>query len=463
MKRVFFSCLIGVALMLLPSAFVAAHPLDVAYFDFSRTATATVLTVAIHPYQAYELVRGANLKPFDLAALRAKGDLVSAYVQNHVEITSCTWEAGDAFVPSIELDAVADGVTIFGPLDCEPVNPKQLTLRTDLFLERFPNQTDIVRLEYPDGFAEKATIDRSRRVTTIDLRDLFVSSVQTSSVATSTLYPLPMSPRGRTPDAGLVDLAKRSLEPGLGFWSFAVVLMAVAAIGALHALGPGHGKSLMAATMVGSHATYGRVILLGTVMTVTHVADVFLMALLAGVISAVVPQTTLFHYLEIVSAGGLVFMGCVSLFRAVTRYRFIQQNPEAGNLEEAHHRAHELGLPHSHDHAHEPHGHRHEQKDRNTSFRQALWLGFFGALAPCPSAWAVFLATLATGHIWSGVLLLIAFTIGLHITILIIGILIVASSSFALRKTPPRITYILPVVSATIIIVIGSVLLAQSW
>ncbi len=452
----------AVSISVIPVA--QAHPLDVAYLDFGHTSSSPLLlTVAVHPYQAFELVRGGSGERFDLKQLQAHGDLITAFVEDHVEVSrdgrSCTWRPSDAHTPDTELDAVADGVTVAGDLACAGTGP--LTVTTDLFLEGFPSQTNIVRLEYPNGFADKATLGRTTRSTPLDISPLFTSATPTSTAATE----------GRRPDAAIVAVAKRALDPGVGIWGFLGILFAAAAIGALHALGPGHGKSLMAATLVGSRATLGRVLALGSVMTLTHVSDVFVMALLAGTIAAIIPPTTLLIWLSLVSAVGLTGLGLFNLWRAVIRYRFVRHDMAFADDDEAHLRAHQLGLPHTHEHAHE-HVHEHGSRILNlesrssgsddprskipdSSFRHTLWLGFVGSLAPCPTAWAVFMATLASGRLAIGVALLVAFTVGLYATILTVGLLLVASSSFALKRTPARVVYAMPILSALVITGLG--------
>lgn len=427
----------------------SAHPLDIAYLDIGRSSSgALTLTVALHPYQAFELVRAGRSVRFDLESLRQNGDLVSAYAEEHVSVTSdglpCSWSPGPALTPGNELEAVADGVTIAGPLDCP--SEDRVTIGSTIFLDGFPKQTSVIRRETPDGYQEIATLNRDRRSAAVDVSSLAPSGPMSRTAS-------------RTPDGDLLSKVGRLLGPGVGVWGLMGLLLSVAFLGALHALGPGHGKSLMAAVLVGERATAGRMVLLGTVMTMTHVADVFLLSLLAGLVSAVLPPSELLRALSFVSALGLVILGLLNLWRAVVRYRLVRNNSETAEADEAHARAHELGLPH----AHEPHAehvaHRHAAPD--ASFRRALWTGFVGSLAPCPTAWAIFLATLSLGRPWSGLLLLVAFTIGLHLTILAIGSLLLASKTYVLRRTSPRFTYALPILSAVVLIGLGLSFLAR--
>lgn len=424
---------------------VQAHPLDVAYFDFSTTPTSTWLTVAVHPYQAFELVRAGGKIPFDLKRLASRQELVAAYISGHVALTqntksgeNCSWEPDVAHVPSTELDAVADGVTIAAPVIC-PQTIQKLHLESDIFFEGFPQQSNIVRLEYPQGFAEKGSIDIKTHQFELEIPAYASNSIAIPQSLDSRITP------ARRPDAQYADIAKRLLDPGLNLTGFILLLGSATLIGALHALGPGHGKALMAAVLVGEQATIKRVLALGTVMTVTHVADVFLLAIFAGFIAAFLPPTNLIKWLEVFSAVGLVFFGAFRIFDAWKHYKRSQQNPNQATADEAHLRAHQLGLP-----------------KPGESFSRALWLGFVGSLAPCPTAWAIFMGTLSIGRTGAGLALLIAFTIGLHLTILFIGFLLVLSKQFAARRTSIRFIYTLPIISSVAITLLGVYLLLRN-
>lgn len=433
----------------LPDA-VFAHPLDVAYLDFGMDKNGMLtLTAAIHPYQAFELVRGNSTTRFDLSQLKRSGDLLSAYVEEHVRVSRggapCEWKAESAHTPVSELEAIGDGITIAGVLICQS-DASTVTAASSLFLENFPQQTTHLRLDLPEGFSDRATLDRSHQTGVVDIAPLFETRDTVRTIQ-------PHVTQGRRPDAPQVVIARRFLDPGLGLWGTAGLLLSAVALGAFHALGPGHGKSLLATVLIGERATYTHLLALGTVMTVTHVSDVFLMAFVASAISAIIPPTQLLNVLQVLSAIGLIGCGVYGIVRAIIRYRLIRAHPAFGTMEDAHLRAHALGLPHAHGAAEAPmHDH---------AFRRALLTGFVGSLAPCPTAWAIFLGVLSAGRIGAGILLLFAFTIGLYATILLIGVFVLRSRAFALRHTPVHFTYALPVVSSSLVTALGTALLLR--
>lgn len=129
------------------------------------------MTAAFHPHQAlviaglahdeHDAHEGgfANLIP----ELQEHADLIAAYAATHVTIAAnneaCEWNPSRIDVPNTELDALADGVTITGPITCdtEDLIPA-LHIGTSLLFDAFPDTHIIVRLEYPDGFADKLTL-----------------------------------------------------------------------------------------------------------------------------------------------------------------------------------------------------------------------------------------------------------------------------------------------------------------
>lgn len=431
--------LLGLFLSFVLAGPALAHPLDVAYLDLGK-ATSTTLTVAIHPYQAFELVRGGSIARFDLKKLQAAGDIVSAYVQDHVEVSSsgkpCSWDAGPASTPQSEIEAVADGVTVAGALVC-PGETRTLHIKATLFIDGFPTQTNIIRFELPDGFADRVTLDHKTVETDIDISELFAtSSAQTVPHATSTARA----------GGDYAALAVKALGGDLAWWQVLWLLGSVCVVGALHALGPGHGKSLMAAAMLGQKPSFKKAILLGGVIAGTHVSDVFLMSLVAGGLSAALPPGRLLSFLGYLSAIGLCVMGIIGLATAISRYRRVGHDALQAQLDDDHARAHALGLPHAHE-------------DDHRHFKKALWTGFVGSLAPCPTAWAIFMATLSIGKWGMGLALLIAFSIGLSATVIGLGCLMVVSAAFMRSRTPPRLTYAMPVISSAVICLLGAWLL----
>jgi ABC-type nickel/cobalt efflux system permease component RcnA len=243
---------------------------------------------------------------------------------------------------------------------------------------------------------------------------------------------------------GLVRVERLSLR----FYLLAVVLSL--ALGALHALTPGHGKTVVAAYLVGTRGTAKHAIALGSVVTVTHTGSVLLLGLVTLVASQYFLPTSIIPILEIVS--GLLIVG-FGLYLLVARIQYWRK-------EKAHQHAHEheLGLEHHHDHNHDHdhgHGHSHEVPDGIT-WRSLTALGVSGGLVPCPDAIAILLVAIAINRIVLGLALILSFSLGLAAVLIVIGLAMVRSRRlFDKMDAFSRFTPILPILSAVAVLILG--------
>jgi ABC-type nickel/cobalt efflux system permease component RcnA len=222
-------------------------------------------------------------------------------------------------------------------------------------------------------------------------------------------------------------------------------------LGAMHALSPGHGKTIVAAWLVGSRGTIRHAILLGAIVTFTHTAAVF--ALGAGVLffqRYIVPEKVI-PVLSAVSGISIVFIGASLLYQ---RSRTLaHQRPH-----DHHHHDHDSDHHHHHGHTHDhhPHGHAHAP-DGNVSLASLVALGISGGLVPCPSALVLLLSAIALGRTSLGMILLVAFSAGLALVLMAIGIAVLFAKNLLPSRSPlsgPALRY-LPVVSAALVTIIG--------
>jgi nickel/cobalt exporter len=219
-----------------------------------------------------------------------------------------------------------------------------------------------------------------------------------------------------------------------------VLLLLLAAAfgwGALHALSPGHGKSMVAAYLVGTRGSVRDAVTLGATVTVAHTAGVVALGLVALLLSAWILPEDLYPWLNLVA--GLLVVG-VGL--RVLRMRLRSR-------EHAHH--------HHHDHGH--HHHHHPHTDR----RSILALGASAGLIPCPTALVVLLGAISQHRVGLGLVLIVAFSAGLAATLTGLGIAVVhASKALARFKVSGRLAGSASAVSAALIVVIGAVLTLQA-
>ena len=226
----------------------------------------------------------------------------------------------------------------------------------------------------------------------------------------------------RIADSGFAGLVARD---HLGFWVVLASLGVALFWGAAHALSPGHGKAIITAYLVGQRGTPRHALLLGLIVTATHTIGVFALGLVTLALSQFIVPDQLYPWLNLVS--GLLVVGIgASVLRA--RWR---------------HRGH-------HDHHHEHHHHE-------LSGRSLLAVGVSGGLLPCPSALVVLLAAISLHRIGFGLLLIVAFSLGLAATISGIGLVaLLARSTFRRLSFDGRLVSLLPAASALVILAAGA-------
>jgi ABC-type nickel/cobalt efflux system permease component RcnA len=232
-----------------------------------------------------------------------------------------------------------------------------------------------------------------------------------------------------------------------------LILLLITAFGwgALHALSPGHGKAMVAAYLVGTRGTPRHAVLLGATVTVTHTIGVFALGLVALLLSNYILPEDLYPWLNLVS--GLLVVGVGA---AVLRSRLRRSRAHAHHHH--HHHDHSHDHDHGHSHSHGGHSHSHAPPER-LSMRGLLALGASAGLIPCPSALVVLLGAIAQGQIALGMLLIVAFSLGLAATLVGLGLAVVLASKAMTRlPVPGRLTAALPTVSALAIVVVGCVL-----
>jgi ABC-type nickel/cobalt efflux system permease component RcnA len=240
-------------------------------------------------------------------------------------------------------------------------------------------------------------------------------------------------------------------------------------LGGAHAMSPGHGKTVVGAYLVGSRGTFKHAAFLGLTVTITHTAGVFALGIVTLFASQYILPEKLFPVLGVVS-GAIVFAIGLSLF--VKRLRsFILRGSSPKHSHHTHaHRSDQSGERengiahgHHHEHGHSDHGgHSHLPPGADgsaVSWKSLLALGVSGGLLPCPSALVVLLAAISLGRVAYGLLLIVAFSLGLASVLTAIGLIFVyASQRFSLSSRIGRLATIVPIASALVITIIGAII-----
>ncbi|MDQ6694787.1 MAG: hypothetical protein M3014_10285 [Chloroflexota bacterium] len=267
-------------------------------------------------------------------------------------------------------------------------------------------------------------------------------------------------------------------------------------MGAAHALSPGHGKTVVAAYLVGSRGTAIHATYLGFIVTISHTIGVFLLGFVVLNLQKYVLPETLYPWMSFLS--GLLIM-IVGLTLFVQRYRASRRlSVAAGNFEhstdhqshdyseqhhghshdgsEYHSHEHEHGHDHAHTHSHDaalvphkhgpfgrPHTHLPADGQKITA-GNLLALGISGGIIPCPSALVVLLVAVASHRVELGLALIVAFSFGLAAVLTGIGILMVYSRGLVSRlKFNGFIFSKLPMASALAVSCLGFLLAFQAF
>ena len=266
---------------------------------------------------------------------------------------------------------------------------------------------------------------------------------------------------GRLADDGETDALSdmlRSEELSLGLIAGALALALF--LGAAHGLEPGHGKTIVAAYLIGSRGTVGNALFLGGIVTFTHTFSVILLGLVALFASQYIHPEQIFPYLGTASGLLIIGLGTWLLVNHLRGRGFGHSHEEEHHghhhhsHEEEHHHDHPHG-EHHHSHEEEHHGHSHEIPSKVT-LGSLLTLGISGGIVPCPGALVILLLAVALHRIAFGLLLLVAFSVGLAAILIAIGVLIVKARPLVERFSGDgRWIQRLPIASAVIIIVVG--------
>jgi ABC-type nickel/cobalt efflux system permease component RcnA len=238
-------------------------------------------------------------------------------------------------------------------------------------------------------------------------------------------------------------------------------LLLASVLGGFHALSPGHGKTIVAAYLIGSRGTAKHAAFLGLTVTITHTAGVFALGLITLFAAQYVVPERLYPILSFISGAIVVLIG-LSLFarRLGAALGFAphehEHGHEHGQPPPGHEHADAATLAHSHGggtHTHMPPG----VDGTRVTWRSLLALGISGGLLPCPSALVVLLSAISLHRVGYGLLLVVAFSFGLASVLTGIGLMFVYARRWVARPlaSAGTLVRVLPVLSAFVITCAG--------
>ena len=261
-------------------------------------------------------------------------------------------------------------------------------------------------------------------------------------------------------------------------------LLLAFALGAMHAMSPGHGKTVVGAYLVGSRGTIKHAMFLGATVTITHTLGVFALGLITLFASNYILPEKLMPFLSFVSGLLVLYIG-LTMFKSrlfsVMGWEKLGHHHHHGHDHSHDHGHHHGEHSHSHDghthvqpsatakgsdsfrHTHDGHTHSHLPPEE-ISWKSLLALGISGGLLPCPSALVLMLSAISLGRIGYGLILTTAFSFGLAATLTVVGLVFLylgklfGSSKFGEN----RLVKTLPVFSAFVIACLGAVICYNS-
>jgi len=246
----------------------------------------------------------------------------------------------------------------------------------------------------------------------------------------------------------------------------AFMLLIAFGMGAAHAMSPGHGKTVVAAYLVGTRGTALHAGILGLTVTISHTIGVIMLGIIVLSFSQYILPETVFPILSLVSGLLITLVGVLLFFQRLRYWRSTRAAAIANGHTHApgHNHDHDHDHDHSHEHGHEhhdhsydsAHSHSHHEQDHDhdhdhlhdasvqhkhglfgkphthlpadgekVTMGSLLTLGITGGIIPCPSALVVLLVAINTNQVALGLLLIVAFSLGLASVLTALGLAVV--------------------------------------
>ena len=249
-----------------------------------------------------------------------------------------------------------------------------------------------------------------------------------------------------------------------------VSVLTAAALGAGHALTPGHGKTLMAAYLVGTRGTPLHAAGLGLSVTLSHTLGILVLAGLVVGAQGILPPDVVVKAAPVVAAISIVAIGGWMLFGEARRRWRLRATVASDGHE------HDHGIEHGHDHGIE-HGHAHDAEalgehghggvrhshlppeGSTISWRSLFVLGLAGGLIPSTNALLILLGSIAAGRAAFGFVLVVAFGLGMALVMGGIGLALVLARGRLDRVDAAsrlgRISSYVPLAAAVLVFSLG--------
>lgn len=283
----------------------------------------------------------------------------------------------------------------------------------------------------------------------------FSKSVESAHAASPSVHLTPN--QQKTPRSKFTELITAE---HISLWFLFTAALIAMGLGALHALEPGHGKTIVAAYLVGSRGTARHAVLLGVVVTASHTAGVFALGAITLYASRYIVPEQLYPWLGVFSGITIAGLGCHMFLRRLTgtatdhshvqdglhtHWSFFKRAIE-GKKEDDQVRVEDVST-------------------KPVSLTQLFTLGITGGIIPCPAALIVLLSAFALHRIALGFFLIVAFSLGLAAVLIGCGMVMVYARRFLtnLQIDGPLTRRWLPLASSAFITVLGMGVAMQAF
>lgn len=243
-------------------------------------------------------------------------------------------------------------------------------------------------------------------------------------------------------------------QGGIKLLLLSLIIMFLA--GALHAVTPGHGKSMMAAFLIGKRETkFIDVMILGLSITLSHTLMIYLIGFILWGLKMTSSAPKVTYYIEKASSILLIILA-INLFRGA--FKAYKSSKKVDSLHEHIQEDGEL----VHDHGFGPHSHA-PGKIKIRSRWDLFYAGLSGGMVPCLDALSILFVAVNIGKIGIGLVMIFFFSLGLASAIILIGLfLIYGKNKLNLEEKFGNVAqFYAPMISGVIIIVIALIYLLK--
>ncbi len=218
-----------------------------------------------------------------------------------------------------------------------------------------------------------------------------------------------------------VSSSLRKLKQEFDYKIFLILIGVSFLYGVVHAIGPGHGKMLVGAYFLKEKASVFSSLKIGSIISITHSGSAAILGLLVGIFfkSAKMYKDDFQMYITIFSGILIAVLGVFYLLRSIFPKKF---------------------------------EHNHNSKEKNE-----LLLGVFSGMVPCPVSLTIILFSIYLDLLWVGISCVLALSLGMAVTISLIGILVIKTRAVTEFMTRKRST--LSLVMGKILSISGSLII----